>query len=345
MSQIDDFRSDTITKPNAAMREAIAGAEVGDDVFGEDPTVIQLQERIAAIAGKEAALFVPSGTMANQLAVRSHTRLGDEVLMEASCHIVNYEAGGMAAISGALSRQLAGNNGVITAEQITAFLRHEDDHYAPVTLVTLENTHNCAGGAVFPLSEMERIFALSRRRNFAVHVDGARIFNAATAAGISVADYGRCCDTISICFSKGLGAPVGSALIGSRETIHFARRMRKMFGGGMRQAGLLAAGALYALDHNVKRLTDDHCRARRLAEGLAALDHFSLPQGLPETNIILVETDLSGGAPSVVEALGAAGIKVLPRNQTLMRLVTHLEIDDDSVTRALDCFRRIDSGQ
>jgi threonine aldolase len=342
MSQTIDFRSDTLTKPTPQMREAIATAEVGDDVFGEDPTVNRLQRRAAEIAGKESALFVPSGTMANQLAVRAQTRLGDEVVMEASCHIVNYEAGGMAAISGALSRQLPGKNGTITAEQIAERLRPKDDHYAPLSLVTLENTHNCAGGVVFPLPEMERIYKLSREHHFAIHIDGARIFNAAVAAGVDVSEYGRCCDTISFCFSKGLGAPVGSVLIGSRETIELAKRMRKMFGGGMRQAGLIAAGALYALENNISRLADDHQRARRLAEGLARLEHFHLPEGLPETNIILVSTDLPCGAPGVAEALSEAGISVLARNQTLMRLVTHLDIIDEHIDRAIETFRHID---
>ena len=342
MSQIVDLRSDTLTVPSPEMRKRMAAAEVGDDVFGEDPTVNRLQAVAAELAGKETALFVPSGTMANQLAVRCQTRLGDEVLMERSCHIINYEAGGMAAISGTLSRQIPGENGKITAAQIEKHLRPQNDHYAPVSLVTLENTHNNAGGTVFPISEMEAIASLARERNFAVHIDGARIFNASVAAGVSVAEYGRFCDTMSFCFSKGLGAPIGSVLTGSVAVIGFARRMRKMLGGGMRQAGIIAAAALYTLEQNIDRLAEDHRRASELATGLAELKHFTLPCGEPETNIILLETDLAGGAPAVVDSLAGEGVLLLPRNEKLMRLVTHLDIDDAGIARALTAFRKID---
>jgi threonine aldolase len=327
-----------MTRPTTAMRAAIAAAEVGDDVFGEDPTILRLQERAAAIAGKEAALFVPSGTMANQLAIRTQTQPGDEILLEQDSHPFNYESGAPAVLSGAQIRALPGERGVIRAGQIAAALRGTNDHYAPQTLIIVENTHNRAGGAVFPLGEIARISALAREQGLALHMDGARIFNAAVASGQPVAEYARLSDTISFCFSKGLGAPVGSVLAGSRELVGRARRFRKMLGGGMRQAGILAAAALHALDHHVERLAEDHARARRLAAALAEAPRLRVVNDPPETNIVLVEVD-GPPAPQFCQALQAEDVWVLPVSPVRMRLVTHLDVNDAGIDRAIEIFR------
>jgi threonine aldolase len=344
MNRIADLRSDTVTRPTAAMRAAMAAAEVGDDVFGEDPTVLRLEERSAAIAGKEAAVYVPSGTMANEIAVRSQADPGDEILLESSCHVFNYESGAPANLCGVLARQIPSERGVITWAQIEPHLRGEDEHYAPVSMVLLENTHNRGGGAVFPLAEMQRIGSEARGRGLKVHVDGARIFNASVAAGVPVRDYGACCDTLCFCFSKGLGAPVGSVLTGSRETIQRARRFRKMLGGGMRQAGIIAAGALFALEHHVERLAEDHARARRLAAAIAGLPGFQVVNDPPDTNIILVEVS---GAPAerparaAVEALAARGVLCFDVRPTRLRLVVHLDVDDAALEHAISGFQAV----
>ena len=357
MSRISDLRRDTVTKPTPAMRAAMASAEVGDDVFGEDPTILRLEERAAGIAGKEAAVFVPSGTMANELAIRSQTSAGDEILLEEHCHVFDFESGAVANICGVLPRQIPGTRGVITWDQIAERLRGENEHYAPVTLILLENTHNRAGGAIFPLEEMERIGREARARGLRVHVDGARIFNAVVATGTPAATYAACADTISFCFSKGLGAPVGSVLVGSRETIKRARRFRKMFGGGMRQAGIIAAGALHALEHHIGRLAEDHARARRLAEGIASLRGFRVWNNPPDTNMVSVDVLPVGSAqspssavpregaasgprtaPEVCAALQERGVLCLPVSPSRIRLVVHLDVDDEDITRAIAAF-------
>lgn len=341
MKRIVDLRSDTLTRPSAEMRRAMAEAEVGDDVFGEDPSVNLLEEEIAARVGKEAALYVPSGTMANQIAIRSQAQPGDEILLEADCHVFNYESGGASALAGLLPRQITGERGMITPEQIELHLRGVNDHYAPVSMVLLENTHNVAGGTILPIDGMRAVSDCARAHGLAVHVDGARIFNASIATGISAADYAACCDTLSICFSKGLGAPVGSVLTGTRAVITRARRFRKMLGGGMRQVGILAAAARYALAHNVARLADDHARARRLAAAIGELEEFSIADDPPDTNIILVNADGEGSAPEVCTALAEEGLLCLPRNERQMRLVTHLDLTDDDITSAIEVFRRV----
>lgn len=338
-----DLRSDTITRPTRAMRDAMATAEVGDDVFGEDPTINRLEEEVARRFGKEAAVYIPSGTMANQLAVRSLTQPGDEVLVERDCHIFNHESGAAAVLSGVLLRQLSGERGVITAEQVLASLRPPDDHHAPVTLVTAENTHNRAGGSVFPLEALRDLHAATHERGIALHIDGARIFNASVAAGVPLPDYGSVCDTISCCFSKALGAPVGSALAGTAATIRRARRMRKMFGGGMRQAGILAAGALYALEHHVERLTEDHTRARRLASGLRSLPGFGVSNDPPETNMVIVAVDPPRTAEQVCRELASHDVHAFDVSATEIRLVVHLELGDRHIDRALEAFEAIAS--
>ena len=266
-----DLRSDTITQPTRAMREAMASAVVGDDVFGEDPTVIELQEQMASIMGKEAGLMVPSGTMANAIAIRTHTQPGDEIITEEHSHIYVYEAGGFAALSGCSVALVPSERGIMTAEAVKAKIRKSSEcssHYPNGSLVCIENTSNRGGGTFYPQSMMDEIVQVARLSDCAVHVDGARIFNAAVASGMDPARIVRDCDTVSICTSKGLGAPVGGVLVGSREVIDQAHRWRKTFGGGMRQAGVIAAAGLYALENNRNRLTEDHVRAHDLALGL-----------------------------------------------------------------------------
>src|SRR5579872_4376734 len=260
-----DLRSDTVTRPTPGMRAAMAAAEVGDDVFHEDPTVNKLEERVAALLGKEAALFVPSGTMSNQTAVKTHTQPGDELLCEANCHIYNYEAGGPAVLSGVMCRTVEGDYGVLDLSQLEDKVRPVNDHLVRTRLVCLENTHNRGGGRVFPIEKVRAISAWARKNGLIMHLDGARLWNAVVASGVPAAEWSRHFDTVSVCFSKGLGAPIGSALSGPRDFITRARRVRKLFGGGMRQAGVIAAAALYALEHHIDRLAEDHRNAQVIA--------------------------------------------------------------------------------
>ena len=325
-----DFRSDTVTRPDAAMRRAIADAVVGDDVFGDDPTILALQERVAGLLGKQAALFVPSGTMANQIALRILTRPGDQVVCEAGCHVYNYEQGGPAALSGLHLTCLEGTRGALTWERIAAALRPDDDHYARPALVCLENTHNRAGGCVLPQQEVAVIGREAAARGLRVHLDGARLWNAHVASGRPLDELAAPADTVSVCFSKGMGAPVGSCLAGDADLMRAARRVRKLFGGGMRQSGLLAAACLHALDHHLHRLADDHRRARRLAEGLdnpaVTLDHEV------ETNIVIFRT---AREDRLLQHLGARGVLGVAFGKGRVRLVTHLMITDDDVETAL----------
>ena len=330
-----DLRSDTVTRPTPAMRAAIAAAPVGDDVFDDDPTIHALQERVAALAGKEAALFVPSGTMGNQLAVRLQVDHGDEVLLERDCHIFNYEPGGAAALSGAQIQPLVGARGALTPEAVVAAIRTPDVHHAPTRLLCLENTHNRAGGAIVPLEALTATAEAARGRGLRVHLDGARLWNASVATGIPIARWAAPFDTVMMCFSKGLGAPVGSILVGEAAVIARARRYRKMLGGGMRQAGMLAAACLHALDHHVDRLADDHRRARRLAELAAKAPGLACDPARVDTNIVLLEVlEPAWDAPRVVAALAARGIRMVPFGPRTVRAVTHLDIDDDAIERA-----------
>ena len=335
-----DLRSDTVTRPTAAMRRAIAEAEVGDDVFGDDPTVIELEARMAKLTGKEAALFVPSGTMGNQLAVHVLTRPSDEVLLEAQSHIYYYEQGGMAANSGCLANPVHGERGVLPMDALVRALRAADDHVARVTLVCAENTHNRAGGAVVPLARLQELGSMARSRSLKLHLDGARLWNAHVATGVSLADWAATADTVMMCFSKGLGAPVGSILVGSAEHVRAARRVRKRWGGGMRQSGILAAACLYALDHHIARLAEDHARARRLAAGFAEAPGVSV--ATPETNIVIV--DLMDGAPearTVVDALEQRGVRTVPFGPRRVRAIAHLDVDDAGVEHAIVAFREV----
>ena len=332
-----DLRSDTVTKPTAAMRKAMAEAEVGDDVFGDDPTVIALERRIATLTGKEAALFVPSGTMGNQLAVHVQTRPADEVLLEAESHIYFYEQGGIAANSGCLAHPIRGERGVLPADGLIASLRDDDDHVARVTLICAENTHNRAGGAIVPLGKLRELAALARERKLKLHLDGARLWNASVATGIPIADWAACADTVMMCFSKGLGAPIGSILAGPGDAIRAARRARKRWGGGMRQVGILAAAALHAMDHHVARLADDHRRAKRLADGFQRAPGARVIE--PDTNIVFVDLDPSApDARAVVKALAERGVRMSAYGPRRVRAIAHLDVDDTGIERAIEAF-------
>jgi threonine aldolase len=328
-----DLRSDTITHPTEAMRRAMAEAPVGDDVFGEDPTVNQLQRRIAELTGKEAALFVASGTMSNQIAINAHTQPGDEVICEYGCHIFNYEGGGSALLSGVQLHPLKGERGVITAEQIESAIRLADHHYPRTALIELENTHNRAGGAIFPLAEMNKIRRIAEKHRLRMHLDGARLWNASVASGITLKDWCAPFDSISLCFSKGLGAPIGSVLVGSAEFIDRAHRYRKVYGGGMRQAGIIAAAALYALDHHVERLREDHARARNLAEFLVETG-AQVDLAATQTNIVIADFPFPRAAAQICARLAEIGLLALPVSPTRIRFVTHLDIDDDDLNAA-----------
>lgn len=324
-----DLRSDTVTLPTPAMREAMARAEVGDDVYGEDPTVNRLEAAAAARAGKEAALLVPSGTMANQVAIRLHTRHGDVVLAGTGAHVLRYEAGAASALAGVQIQQI-GTDGLFDADEVRAHLTFPDVHIAPARLLTLENTHNASGGRVFPFDALEAAAAAAREAGLRVHLDGARLFNAVVASGIPADRWSAPFDTVAFCFSKGLGAPVGSVLCGPAEAIERARRLRKQLGGGMRQAGVLAAAALYALEHNVERLAEDHANARRLGQGLEKL---GIPvQPAPETNMVMFRVEDTLG---FLQAIGRRKLRINPMAPGRFRAVTHLGVDAADIDDAL----------
>jgi len=327
-----DLRSDTVTKPTAAMREAMARAEVGDDVFGDDPTVIALQERIAAMLGKEAALFVPSGTQSNLIAIMSHCGRGDEYIVGQMAHTYRWEAGGAAVLGSVQPQPLEHQvDGTLALRDIEAAIKPDDAHFARSRLLCLENT---LGGKALSLAYLAEATALVRQRGLATHLDGARLFNAATALGVPACEVAQHFDTVSVCFSKGLGAPVGSALCGSKAVIKSAHRWRKMLGGGMRQAGVLAAAALHALDLHVARLADDHALAKRLAAGLSALPNIQVEA--PQTNIVFA--DVQGErATGLIDHLKSRG--VLATGLYRLRFVTHLDVDAEGVDRAIAAVR------
>ncbi|KPQ34963.1 MAG: low specificity threonine aldolase ItaE [Phormidesmis priestleyi Ana] len=324
-----DLRSDTITQPSLAMREAIAQAPVGDDVLGDDPTVKALEAYTAELLGKEAAVFMPSGTMTNQVALRAHTEPGDEIVLESQAHIYYYEGGGPAALSGVMCRLISGDRGIFTAADLKQSLRPVDFHFPRTKLVCLENTHNRGGGRIYPLAEIKAIAQVCQENNLKLHLDGARFWNACVATGISEADYAQDFDSISVCFSKGLGAPVGSALVGSREFVARSRRFRKMFGGGMRQSGMMAAGALYGLKHNRERLKDDHHNAQLLAKALGQIDGVSIDLDAVETNLVYFHTPTP--AAEIVDRLAKEGIAVLATGPNTIRAVTNLMVDREQI--------------
>ncbi len=333
-----DLRSDTVTRPTPAMRRAMAEAEVGDDVLGDDPTVIQLQDLVAELLGKPAACFVPSGTMANQTAIRAQTEPGDEVIAHKDSHIIHYETGSPAALSGVMVRGLDGDCGLFEAEQVTEAVRPDASHYPHSALLIVENTHNRGGGAVWPIDQIRRVTAAGRDAGLRLHLDGARIWNACAATGIAPSEYAKHFDTVSCCFSKGLGAPAGSAVAGSRETIARVHRFRKMFGGTMRQSGILAAGALHALEHHRERLVEDHANAKRLAEGIAQIPGLSIAMPVV-TNMVFFDIARSlGTGAQFCDALKAAGVLAMPNLPQRVRLVCHLDVDAVKIDRAISAI-------
>jgi threonine aldolase len=337
-----DLRSDTVTKPTAAMRQAMANAEVGDDVFGDDPTVLRLQERLAEILGKEVALYVPSGTMSNQIGVRIHCQPGDEFICETGCHIYQYEQGAYAQLSGLAVRTVEGQYGVLRLEQLTGLIRGDNDHLVRTRLVCLENTHNRGAGRIQPYDEVARICRWAHENGLVTHLDGARLFNAVVATGIPAREWAQHFDTVSVCFSKGLGAPVGSALAGPHDLIKKAKRARKLFGGGMRQAGIIAAGALYALEHHIDRLAEDHANARILADAIRSVPGFELRPAEIDTNIVIfhVEPKL-GTAADIVARLKDQGVWMYAIGPQLIRTVTHLDVSREDIDRAAKTVRNV----
>jgi len=327
--KVIDLRSDTVTQPTAAMREAMMAAEVGDDVYGEDPTVSRLQEHAAGLLGKEAALFFPSGTMANQTAIHSLTRRGDVVLASRNCHILKYESGAASALSGVQIKTI-GAEGIFDASDVRENLHPDEQHFAPTTVVAVENTHNMAGGRVFPAELLEGVVKVARDAGLRLHLDGARLFNAAVASGTDPARLAEPFDTVSICLSKGLGAPVGSLVGASAERIHQLRRVRKMFGGGMRQAGFLAAAGIHALEHHVERLAEDHANARFLAEGLERLG--LAVRGTPETNMVMFDFE---DTMALVGGTRARQLLINPTGPGRFRAVTHLDVSTADLEEAL----------
>lgn len=339
--RVIDLRSDTVTQPTAAMRRAMAEAEVGDDVFGDDPTVNRLQVRVAELLGKAAALFVPSGTMANQLALRAWTEPGDEAIMERNSHTFNYEGGGAAALSGVQVLPIDGKRGVITAEQVEEAVRPQDHHFPRSRVVFLENTHNRAGGAVYPLAEIERVAAVAARHGLKLHMDGARLWNAVVATGVSPAQYAAAFDSVAVCLSKGLGCPLGSLVAGPVEFIDRVHRFRKQWGGGMRQVGVVAVAGLHALEHHVDRLKDDHANAKLLARGLKDVAGIGIRLEDVETNMVFFEVPRArASAQAVVAALREQGVLMIATSPGRIRCVTHLDVTQGDIERAAGIVQR-----
>jgi len=338
-----DLRSDTVTKPTAAMRKAMAQAEVGDDVYGEDPTVNRLQEMAAGLLGKKAALFVPSGTMANQLAVRIHTQPGQEVIVERTAHIVRYEQGAAGALAGVQLHWVAGERGIIGPEQVETAIRPKDPHSIQTALICLENTHNSGGGTIYPLATIERIRAVASAHAIPMHLDGARLFNAVAATTLPPAAYATHFETVSVCLSKGLGAPAGSLLLtNDLALLEKAKRFRRMYGGAMRQAGILAAAGIYALEHHVGRLKDDHDNAKRLARKLQLIPAITINLQHVDTNIVNFDVIGHRLTPAaLVAALKQEGVMINGIGGSSFRAVTHLDISTQAIDRAYDIFARV----
>lgn len=337
-----DLRSDTVTRPTQAMLHAMMAAPVGDDVIDIDPTVVALQERTADMLGKEAAIFMPSGTMTNQIALRVHCSPGDEFLCEADCHIYNYEQGAFAQLSGLVARTIPGRCGVFDVDQLEGMVRPDNEHMVRTRLICLENTSNRGGGSIFPQNQIDAIGAWAKQHSLLMHLDGARLFNAAVATGLSLKRLAAPFDSVSVCFSKGLGAPVGSCLAGTRAFVAKARRARKLFGGGMRQAGIMAAGALYALDHHIDRLAEDHANAKRLAETIRTLPGLSLLGEDVQTNIIIFRIDRGWGtAADFAAKLLASGVQVFAFGPQSIRMVTHLDVNRPQIEAACRALEQV----
>ena len=339
--KIVDLRSDTFTLPTEEMMKAIQEAVLGDDVFGEDPTMNELQDMAAERVGKEKALFVTSGTQANVVSLLTHTQHGDEVILEAESHTYMYEVGAMAALGGLMAHPIPGVKGVLDPEDVEKAIRPDDIHFSRTTLLCLENTHNNAGGTVITPEQIKAVADVVKPRGIKMHLDGARVFNAAIALGCDVKKITREFDSVMFCFSKGLSAPVGSIVCGSEEFIERARRVRKMLGGGMRQAGILAACGIVALEKMVDRLKDDHKNARKLAEGLAGMDKISMDLDTVQTNIIIFDVSGLGGSFTFIEALEKKGVKCLARDENRVRMVTHRMISEEDIDIALERIEEV----
>lgn len=340
--RILDFRSDTVTRPTAGMRAAMAAAEVGDDVLGDDPTVQRLQRRVAEIVGKEAALFVPSGTMSNLIAVRLLCKPGDEMICEAGSHVFNYEQAGYAQLGGVAARPVQGVHGVMTVDQLDELIRPSDPHSVRTRLVTIENTHNRGGGTIQPYPVVEAICRWAHAHGLVTHLDGARLWNAAVATGIECPRWTQHFETVNVCFSKGLGAPVGSALCGPKDLIAQAVRHRKVLGGGMRQAGILAAAALYALEYHIDRLAEDHANAQRLADGIRCIAELRLDPETVQTNLVFFHVDPAWGTAAEFAAeLKRRGVLVSATSRTKIRAATHLDVSAPEVDAALEAIRAV----
>ena len=339
--KIIDLRSDTVTKPSAAMKRVMFSAPLGDDVFGDDPTVNKLQAETAKLLGKQAGLFVPSGTMGNQIALKTLTQPGDEVILDYEAHIFRYEVAGAAVMSGLQFHTIHGPGGIMTAEQVKEAIRPEDIHQPQTTVVCLENTHNRAGGVIYPLDEIKKISALCKKHKISMHLDGARLWNASIASGIPLKEYSKYFDSVMVCFSKGLGCPTGSVLAGSSDFIEKARRNRKMMGGGMRQAGILAGAGLYALKHNIKRMTEDHERAKTLARMISRIPTISIDLASVQTNIVVFDIKQTGmSSGQAMEKLAGKGLWLVSFGPTRLRAVTHLDVGDGDIARAGEIIRK-----
>jgi threonine aldolase len=336
-----DLRSDTVTKPTEEMRKAMAQAEVGDDVYGEDPTVNELEKLAAEIFGKEDALFVPSGTMGNQVSIMAHTQRGDEVILEADSHIFWYEVGAMAVLSGVMPHPVPGKNGAMDPDDVKKAIRPRNIHFPRTSLIAIENTHNRSGGRVVPLENIKEIYTIAKEHGINVHIDGARIFNASIASGVPVKEYAKYADSVMFCLSKGLCAPVGSIVVGDRDFIERARKARKMLGGGMRQAGVLAAVGIIALTKMVDRLKEDHENAKFLALKLKEIGYSVNPEDV-ETNMVILRTDnLKVNAHEFIEELRNSGVLANAVSNTEIRLVTHKDVSGNDIEEALNIFEKL----
>ena len=338
-----DIRSDTVTQPTEGMRKAMLEADVGDDVLGDDPTVIKLQNKAAELLGKESALYVPSGTMSNIVATRTHTSPGDEIVTEAHSHIYRYEGGAFAALSGCSVALVDGKNGLMTSEQVSSSIRKAEgslSHYPNGSLVCVENTAQGGGGSVYSQEAIDDICKVAREKDCKLHMDGARLFNASVASNIDPARMVRDFDSISICLSKGLGAPIGSVLVGSKEDLAQAHRWRKMFGGGMRQAGMMAAAGIYALENNIDRLREDHRRARKFAEALVEMPNFSVNLDTVQSNIVYIGVG-KGRSKQMIEKLAKQDIDILDTDDSTIRAVFHLHIGDEDLEKIIEVFAQL----
>ena len=338
-----DLRSDTVTQPTEGMLDAMSKAVVGDDVLGDDPTVIELQNKAAKLLGKEAALYVPSGTMSNIVATRTHTSPGDEIITEAHSHVYQYEGGAFAALSGCSVALVDGKNGLMTPEQVSNSIRKAEgslSHYPNGSLVCVENTAQGGGGTVYSQETLDEICKAAREKDCKLHMDGARLFNAVAASGTDPARMVRDFDTISICLSKGLGAPVGSVLVGSKVDLAQAHRWRKMFGGGMRQAGTIASAGIYALENNIERLSEDHRRARIFAEAVSEMPNFSINVENVQSNIVFIGVG-KGNTESIIEQLSTHGVDILSTDDSTIRAVFHLHITDEDLEKAIEAFAKV----